>query len=327
MARKFVQYEDVEEAIQKLLEAGESPTVLNIHAAIGRGSYTTIGKHLKVWEENNQVDAADPETEDEELPSVLATDAMAMFKRMWLQVVKAERMALVAERNELAKREEQSELKIEGILNRAEQTYQQVEDLQDQLAEAQDQLKEQVEARIQLEKELALKTAALEQSEKTVARQEQKIETLTDKYEAKLQEVTRLNSEVSRLNSDIERITMTVEQEKRESERLRQNQANTETSLSAQISKNGELSRQLSQMREEQSYSAQKLAELESQLRDISSSHAGVVGQLVERTAQAERTEKQLEQAHETIAQLKAELIAAAARKKDEVDNQQDGNQ
>lgn len=286
MARKFVQYEDVEEAIQKLLEAGESPTVLNIHAAIGRGSYTTIGKHLKVWEENNQVDAADPETEDEELPSVLATDAMAMFKRMWLQVVKAERMALVAERNELAKREEQSELKIEGILNRAEQTYQQVEDLQDQLAEAQDQLKEQVEARIQLEKELALKTAALEQSEKTVARQEQKIETLTDKYEAKLQEVTRLNSEVSRLNSDIERITMTVEQEKRESERLRQNQANTETSLSAQISKNGELSRQLSQMREEQSYSAQKLAELESQLRDISSSHAGVVGQLVERTAQ-----------------------------------------
>lgn len=327
MARKFVQYEDVEEAIQKLLEAGESPTVLNIHAAIGRGSYTTIGKHLKVWEENNQVDAADPETEDEELPSVLATDAMAMFKRMWLQVVKAERMALAAERNELAKREEQSELKIEGILNRAEQTYQQVEDLQDQLAEAQDQLKEQVEARIQLEKELALKTAALEQSEKTVARQEQKIETLTDKYEAKLQEVTRLNSEVSRLNSDIERITVTVEQEKRESERLRQNQANTETSLSAQISKNGELSRQLSQMREERSYSAQKLAELESQLRDISSSHAGVVGQLAERTAQAERTEKQLEQAHETIAQLKAELIAAAARKKDEVNNQQDANQ
>lgn len=327
MARKFVQYEDVEKAVQELLEAGESPTVLNIHAALGRGSYTTIGKHLKAWEEKNPFDAADPEVEDEELPSVLASDAMAMFKRMWQQVVKAERLALEAERSELAKREEQNELKIEGILNRAEQTYQQVEDLQAQLAETQGQLKDQTEARIQLEKELALKTAALEQSEKTVARQEQKIETLTDKYEAKLQEVTRLNSEVSRLNSDIERITMTVEQEKRESERLRQNQANTETSLSAQISKNGELSRQLSQMREEQSYSAQKLAELESQLRDISSSHAGVVGQLVERTAQAERTEKQLEQAHETIAQLKAELIAAAARKKDEVDNQQDGNQ
>lgn len=327
MTRKFVLYEDVESVIQGLLEAGERPSVLNIHAALGRGSYTTIGKHLKTWEEGTKLDAATPEVANEELPSVLAADAMAMFKRMWQQVVRAERLALEGERSDLAEREKQNELKIEGILNRAEQTYQQVEDLQDQLAETQEQLKAQTETRIQLEKKLALKTAALEQSEKTVARQEQKIETLTERHEANIEEVTRLNGEISRLNSDIERTTMAVEQEKRESERLRQNQAKTEASLRTEISKNESLSRQLEQARENRAHASQKLAEAESQLSELSASHAGIEGQLKERTAQAARTEEQLEKARETIAQLKAKLIAAAASKKGEGRNQQNAEQ
>jgi chromosome segregation ATPase len=291
MARKFVQYEDVEEVIQGLLETGDRPTVLNIHAALGRGSYTTIGKYLKAWEESNQSRRGQSESGDQELPSVLASDAMAMFKRMWQQAVKAERLALEVERSELARREEQNELKIEGILNRAEQTYQQVEDLQAQLAETQGQLKDQTETRIQLEKELALKAAALEQSEKTVARQEQKIESLTSKHEAKLEEVTRLNSEVSRLNADIERATLAAEQEKRESERLLPESGKYRGFLRAEISKNESLSRQLEQMHEDRSHARQKLVEVERQLSDMSASHAGVMGQLMERTAQAARTE------------------------------------
>ncbi|WP_422109106.1 DNA-binding protein [Xenorhabdus bovienii] len=40
MARKLVEYKDVAEAAQKLIDAGKRPTVIAIRDLIGKGSFT-----------------------------------------------------------------------------------------------------------------------------------------------------------------------------------------------------------------------------------------------------------------------------------------------
>lgn len=49
MSRLGITYQDVEEAAAELLRLGVQPTHQGVRDLLGRGSYTTIGKHLHEW--------------------------------------------------------------------------------------------------------------------------------------------------------------------------------------------------------------------------------------------------------------------------------------
>ena len=51
MARPGVTYLDVSNAAQKLVAAGQRPTINTIRIALGTGSNSTLGAHLRNWKE------------------------------------------------------------------------------------------------------------------------------------------------------------------------------------------------------------------------------------------------------------------------------------
>lgn len=85
MARKVITAQEVFNVAIEIAERGETPTTLSIHKTLKRGSYSTIQKHLKEWEESDQARDAHIETLPAviELPDVLETDAINYGKKIW----------------------------------------------------------------------------------------------------------------------------------------------------------------------------------------------------------------------------------------------------
>ncbi|MCF6766533.1 DNA-binding protein [Thiotrichales bacterium 19S3-7] len=72
MARPGLTFEEVQEAAEKLLQQGESPTIMRIRETLGgKGSPNTISKYLKEWKTKaqGQITSNEPETASETSPS------------------------------------------------------------------------------------------------------------------------------------------------------------------------------------------------------------------------------------------------------------------
>ena len=74
MARTGIEEKDVFEAADRLIEAGEIPTLQLIREKLGTGSFATISAHLKRWREQKIQESPIPEP-----PEVLAT----ALKQIW----------------------------------------------------------------------------------------------------------------------------------------------------------------------------------------------------------------------------------------------------
>ena len=99
MARPGVTYTDVSLAAQQLVASGRAPTIETIRIALGTGSNSTLGAHLRTWKANqNQTQQiASKENIPEELIVVL--------KGLWERVMN------------------QSEDKIQTIFQETQQRY------------------------------------------------------------------------------------------------------------------------------------------------------------------------------------------------------------
>ncbi|MGR5269758.1 DNA-binding protein [Vibrio astriarenae] len=78
--------EDVFEACNKILDSGEKPSTPKLHRLLGRGSYTTIQKHLNSWlKTDTWVEASINQAPPEDLPlPPVANDAMELaLKTIW----------------------------------------------------------------------------------------------------------------------------------------------------------------------------------------------------------------------------------------------------
>ena len=52
MAKKLISYDDVAQICEDYVTAGEEPTTMKIHKALGKGSYSTITKYLRQWQQS-----------------------------------------------------------------------------------------------------------------------------------------------------------------------------------------------------------------------------------------------------------------------------------
>jgi len=104
MARTGIEEKDVFEAADRLIEAGEIPTLQLIREKLGTGSFATISAHLKKWREQKIQESPIPEA-----PEALAT----ALKQIWAaayreatSLFESARQAAEGERKKLAEENE-----------------------------------------------------------------------------------------------------------------------------------------------------------------------------------------------------------------------------
>jgi len=85
MARKLINLDDITHAARELVARGEQPSTLKIYEILGRGSYGTITKYLKQWEDSGEAAAAriDALPAKADVPEMLLNDAQALAKKSW----------------------------------------------------------------------------------------------------------------------------------------------------------------------------------------------------------------------------------------------------
>lgn len=157
MARRKITQDDVFAAARDLVGAGEQPSTLAIHKVLGKGSYSTIQKYLKEWEDSEE--ALDARTENlpaiVDLPEQLEQDALLFVKKLWKAAQDIAEDAIQQERVALAQAQAQAEKAKQEAIDYADDLSGKVEDLEEQWASAQTEAREALQARDLLQQQLA----------------------------------------------------------------------------------------------------------------------------------------------------------------------------
>lgn len=101
MARTGISQEQVFEAVETLMQTGDSVTVSSVREHLGSGSYSTISTHLAKWREAND-NRKTPDYPD------MPDNVDKAFRQVWAmswknaqETIQAEREALVAARKQM----------------------------------------------------------------------------------------------------------------------------------------------------------------------------------------------------------------------------------
>lgn len=318
MARKLVSQQDVYEAADEMVRAGKTPTTIGVHRMIGRGSYTTIGNYLKQWEaEKASDDQVEVPAEEEAVPDSIGKDADHFIRKLWVMARKHEHDQLQAERDELNQRETELQEEVQEVVDASNDMQDRIDELEEALRDSNVRFEREQNDRIEAERQAALSEASLSRAQNDLVSLEEKLSVTTGKYEAKLEEVATLNGDVSRLNADVSRLNRDLQQEKEQSERLSQKQANTEASLNAEKSKNEGLQEQIRQLQQKEREQRSELDDANAEKARLASENANLAGQLEERSRQMTQLEKRLQKAAENIEALKAAQRSKAKKKGD----------
>jgi hypothetical protein len=77
MARTGVTYHDVAIAAQQLIASGKNPTIGNIRIALGTGSNSTLGTHLRTFKDRQN------ETSQIAIKEKIPEELIAVIKGLW----------------------------------------------------------------------------------------------------------------------------------------------------------------------------------------------------------------------------------------------------
>jgi hypothetical protein len=116
-----VEESEVLAVCDRLFAAGDEPSVRRVHLEIGRGSYTTIARHLRVWRSAQARAAATPSSEHPQVQALalLAPDAWAQAIALARQDVADTLARITAERDAAQRDLASAETSIAGIEERA----------------------------------------------------------------------------------------------------------------------------------------------------------------------------------------------------------------
>lgn len=163
-----VTYEEVADAAFTLFERGESVTQQKVHALVGRGSTTTINKHLRRWRAES---AAPADTSDSAEPSPFLLHAVKELE------ARARQMAA----DEIASIEEAAQTEIEAMRERMEQAKEAETTARARAAEAALDAEKQKEAAEQAAKKAQAAQEQAEAAEARAAEAEKLAAAITDK--------------------------------------------------------------------------------------------------------------------------------------------------
>lgn len=85
MATKRVTQDEVNEACNQITQAGEQPTTIRVRENIGRGSFNTIQKMMKIWRESDEAreQAVDSLPVLVELPAEFQDESLLFVKKIY----------------------------------------------------------------------------------------------------------------------------------------------------------------------------------------------------------------------------------------------------
>lgn len=196
MAKRIVTESTVHEAADALQSAGVAPTTITVQERTG-GSYTTVQRYLKNWQEARARDAAAaPDT-----PSALDAKAAAFIRALWVDATSIAR----DEVRHTQERAVQQVARIEAELAEAKQVIARLEALEVDQAR---QLDEQGAALRKNEQDLAQATVLARQ----VPELQRALDTVHTDLETARQEVLQRAVEVGRLEGETEALRTQVKE-------------------------------------------------------------------------------------------------------------------
>lgn len=178
MATRLINQEDVSNACNELVKAGETPTTLRIHKMLGRGSNSTIQKFIKVWREseeaqNSKVDQLPAVVE---LPKEFVEEGELLLKKIFK----------IAEQQNAHKIEQIHQEKDQAVAAAKAETDEAIE-YADEIGAENEQLKESIESKDEkiasLEGDIGSLRAKNGQQAEENAEQEAHIATLNEQIE------------------------------------------------------------------------------------------------------------------------------------------------
>ena len=170
MTRDRIQQEEIFEAANDFAAQGEKPTTLKVHKKLGRGSYSTITKFLKIWEQSDTAQEIKAEQLPSEapVPEELQDEALAYIKRAWFAAknladaqLDIERAALDAAKSEYQTELEQAINLADDAAEKLEITESENEQLSKNLTDADHNISEQKNVIAKLTDELSSVSADL----------------------------------------------------------------------------------------------------------------------------------------------------------------------
>lgn len=214
MAKKVITEQEVFDVAQGIAAQGETPSTLSVHKALGRGSYSTIQKYLKAWENSDQAREAHIDTLPAvvNLPDALADDAVGLGKKMWKVANDLAEAKLDRERLALNNLRENLELSTQQAIDYADECNRRAEEAEDEVDASRSAITDYEERVNKYESEVNSLTADLLDSKKMFNEATSKISALTnDKSElatkVKLaeQEVMSVTKQIAKVESSSEK--------------------------------------------------------------------------------------------------------------------------
>ena len=306
MARKLVTKEHVEELANDMKLAGKIPSVLRLHKALGRGSYSTIRKYLSEWEsENTPLEHVREQEAEEDIPEDLAQNTDLFIRRLWVMAQGQASALFTSERAVIDEQTQLQKKEAEQIVDASNALVQRIDDLDDALAQSRQSYQVEHDLRMESEQRESLHAATLERSQADLELTLKKIETLAEKYEKKIEEAAALHSTISSLHADTSRLNGELHQKNEALSRLQKQEEETKSELAREKNDNDLLKNRIldSVKRETELKTDVQNARTESKRFTID--NATLCGQLEERARQLNQLETRLSDASAQIEKLK----------------------
>lgn len=289
MARSGVRYEDVQRAIDALLEKGEAPSVHKVREVLGTGSFTTISEHLREWRARRE------ENRDLPPPRGMPEALQELAESLWEKAQASANEALAHYREEAEGRVDTAREEAGEALRRAEDAEQRESALAAHLARTEQRLEEQ-----------SGELARRESERDVLAEREAKLASRQTRLEAQLASLQQENERQAR-----EQQQALTEQAARHQERLAREEKRHESSEARLMGLLDE-ARQERQAADKQQ--AQRLQQLEARLERAQQLVQEARGALAEEEKRHRETEWARQQAEERTRTLQHEQALMQAR-------------
>ncbi|MCM5703442.1 DNA-binding protein [Larsenimonas salina] len=207
MARAGISYDDVQRAIEALLQRGESPSVQRIRETLGTGSFTTISDHLREWRTRRT------ENRDQPLPQSPPDRLQEALNGLWQQ---AQEEAFEA----LALYRKQADERIEEAHTDAGQAKRMTEDAQQRLSALGERF-DQIQARLEE------KTTALAHRDHELAQARKHIDDLQARLDTRDEQIEALSKERAQQEEDHQHVVAQMEETRKK--QLAQEESRHET--------------------------------------------------------------------------------------------------
>lgn len=192
MAKRLITQEEVTNACNELVKAGEQPSTLKLHKMLGRGSYGTIQKLIATWKESD--DAKDAQVAQlpavVELPSQFTEDGQILLKKIY-HLAEQEHAAKVEKiRTECDSITAKAALDVEEAVNYANEISEEKEEIESKNQELLLQVK-------QLETQLQQALANIDNCKAEREKSEIALAKSNDKVSSQSNQITVLEKELS----------------------------------------------------------------------------------------------------------------------------------